>query len=412
MLIEIHLLQNHAPSNLNRDDTGSPKECIFGGLKRARISSQCLKRSIRRSDLFQESMKGNLATRTRRLPELVRDRLLEAGLSKALVEVAAKKASTFGKKEKGSEKQEKGGVAIKKQKGSGAEGKEHEKLETAQTMFLTDADIVAVTEVLRAAAEKAGTPEKLEKVSAAELQKEAEQKGYRPVTVDIALFGRMITSEAFRNVEASVQVAHAISTHKVDHEYDYFTAVDDLMRTSAEEEDAGADMIGDVEFNSACYYKYFSIDLNGLINTLTGETLGHKGVSEEEKRAAESAAKDAVAAFLKASILTTPTGKQNTFAAHQLPAAVLVEIRPFRTPVSYANAFVDPARQGREGDLVSASLAKLASHVKGLTAGFNLEAKARLLLAPEHADFSIDGVERVQNLNALCERVQKVMADG
>ncbi len=49
MLIEIHILQNHAPSNLNRDDSGSPKTATFGDFKRARISSQCLKRSLRRS---------------------------------------------------------------------------------------------------------------------------------------------------------------------------------------------------------------------------------------------------------------------------------------------------------------------------------------------------------------------------
>ncbi len=81
MLIEIHVLQNHAPSNLNRDDTGSPKECVFGGYKRARISSQCLKRSIRRSDTFQEALQGHLATRTRQLPELIRARFIQAGLN-------------------------------------------------------------------------------------------------------------------------------------------------------------------------------------------------------------------------------------------------------------------------------------------------------------------------------------------
>ncbi|MGH2353252.1 MAG: type I-E CRISPR-associated protein Cas7/Cse4/CasC, partial [Chloroflexota bacterium] len=31
MIIELHLMQNFAPSNLNRDDTGQPKDCEFGG---------------------------------------------------------------------------------------------------------------------------------------------------------------------------------------------------------------------------------------------------------------------------------------------------------------------------------------------------------------------------------------------
>ena len=47
MFVELHILQNFAPSNLNRDDTNAPKDCEFGGFRRARISSQCIKRSIR-----------------------------------------------------------------------------------------------------------------------------------------------------------------------------------------------------------------------------------------------------------------------------------------------------------------------------------------------------------------------------
>jgi CRISPR system Cascade subunit CasC len=147
MLIEIHILQNHSPSNLNRDDTGSPKECTFGGARRARISSQCLKRTIRRSDIFRQALEGHLATRTRRLPELVRERFKKAGLGDDVAAVAAKKASGFGT----------------------AEGKERDankntgEFETAQTMFLTAADIEAVVGVLLAAAQKAGSAKALER---------------------------------------------------------------------------------------------------------------------------------------------------------------------------------------------------------------------------------------------------------
>jgi CRISPR system Cascade subunit CasC len=390
MLVEIHLLQNHAPSNLNRDDTGSPKDCIFGGARRARISSQCLKRSIRRSSVFQSEMAGHLAWRTRRLPELVQKRLLDAGIAPDVAEVAAKKASGFGTKE----------------------GTEQGKLRTAQTMFLTEADVAAVTETLHAAAKKAGTAAKLEKVSAKDLQASAQEKGFRPITPDIALFGRMITSGAFRNVEAAAQVAHAISTHKVDQEFDYFTAVDDLKGPVEAEEDAGADMLGDVEFNSACYYKYFSIDATGLVDNLTARSAGRKDIPDQEQADATALTVNAVQALLKAAVSVTPTGKQNTFAAHQLPAAVLVEVRPECAPVSYANAFVEPAHAGREGDLVQASLQKLGQHVEALTAGFNLQAGARLLLAPEYEQFSIAGVERVSDLNRLCARLREVMTSG
>ncbi|MEN6519700.1 MAG: type I-E CRISPR-associated protein Cas7/Cse4/CasC [Armatimonadota bacterium] len=396
MLIEIHILQNHSPSNLNRDDTGSPKEAIFGGWKRARISSQCLKRSIRRSGIFQQEMNGHLANRTRRLPELVRERLIAGGVPAELAEIAARKASGFGNNKNSEQKADKDG-----------------KYATAQTMFLTDKDIDAVTEVLKEAALAAGTPEKFE-ADKTSYQEKARPLGYRPVSVDIALFGRMITSEAFRDCEASAQVAHAISTHKVEHEYDYFTAVDDLKGTSEIEEDAGADMIGDVEFNSACYYKYFSIDFEGFVANLTGECAGRKDISKNEKDDASDLAARAVGALLKSAVFTTPSGKQNTFGANQLPAAVLVEVRPYNTPVNYANAFAEPARYAADGGLVKDSINKLTKHISALTKGFNLESKARFLLAPEYPECTIEGVgvTKVSDMNALCEQVKGVILNG
>lgn len=392
MLFEIHILQNHAPSNLNRDDTGSPKECVFGGYTRARISSQCLKRTLRRSDVFQQALGADgLATRTRQLPEEVRKAFTGDA---ALADEAAKKASGFGTKE-GKEQEPKGGKYL-----------------TAQSMFLTDADIAAVVETLRTAAD--GKPlAQFAKIPAKDLQAQAQSRGFRPVTVDVALFGRMTTSEAFRDVEAACQVAHALSTHKVDHEFDYFTAVDDLQgaNETEQEEDSGADMIGDVEFNSACYYKYFSVDAEGLVDNLTGRRTFRQDQSDRPQ--AQAVAGRALAALLRAAVTITPTGKQNSFAAHQLPSLILVEARPYPTPVSYANAFVEPVRTPKDGsDLTRASLGKLATHVEALTSGFNLEASARLLLVPEDPQFAIAGVERVSDLNTLCARVQALVEGG
>jgi len=410
MLFEIHILQNHAPSNLNRDDTGSPKECVFGGYTRARISSQCLKRTVRRSDAFQQALGADgLATRTRRLPEIVRQRLTEAGFAPDIAAFAAERVSGVGNNAEKATKPRDG------------------KFSTAQTMFLTQRDIEAVVEAVKELASdknlsqfKAVFAPKKGKKSGDEddgaqddggtkIQRLAQAKGFRPVTVDVALFGRMTTSEAFRDVEAACQVAHALSTHKVDHEFDYFTAVDDLQGTNEEEqeEDSGADMIGDVEFNSACYYKYFSVDAEGLVDNLTGRRMSRPDIPAEDSAAARALTGRALVALLRAAVTTTPTGKQNSFAAHQLPSLVLVEARPYPTPVSYANAFVEPVRTPKDGsDLTRASLGKLATHVEALTAGFNLEATARLLLAPEDPQFAIPGVERVPNLNTLCARLQ------
>ena len=413
MLIEFHVLQNHAPSNLNRDDTGSPKECVFGGVKRARISSQCLKRSIRRSETFQQALEGHLAQRTRQLPELMRARFGKEGLVE-LAETAAIKASGFGTS---------GGTERKPEKDG--------KYATAQTMFLTSHDIEAVAKVLLEAARKAGDVKKFAALKAGDLQGEARQKGFRPVSVDVALFGRMTTSEAFRDVEAAMQVAHAISTHKVDHEFDYFTAVDDLKNSDGDlEDDAGADMLGDVEYNSACYYKYFSLDVDGLVANLSGES--RREVSDEEKLEARSLAARAVDAFVRAMTMTSPSGKQNSFAAHQLPAAILVEVRPHAAPVSYANAFTNEVRPGQNArevrdltgknpDLVSVSLVSLKKHVEALTDGFNLQSQHRWLLTPEygefeqdgkHRRFDINGVEPCANLNALCEQLQSAIEGG
>src|SRR5437870_5738533 len=122
MLIEFHFIQNHAPSNLNRDDTGSPKEAMFGGYMRARISSQCLKRSIRRSDLFEALLADHLATRTRKIGERLEPKLSALGCDEPEINAIVKKATLLGS------------------------GKPSEKGETRQTMFLADDEVQRLAE--------------------------------------------------------------------------------------------------------------------------------------------------------------------------------------------------------------------------------------------------------------------------
>ncbi len=390
MLIEIHILQNHAPSNLNRDDSGSPKTANFGDFRRARISSQCLKRSLRRSDAFQDAMQGHLATRSRRLPHLIQRRFEADAALKDYAEVAAQKASGFGT----------------------ADGKERPKnvktgeYETAQTILFTQADQDKVFEVLSAAAIQAGSVAAFKNLKAADLQTKARQTGFRPLAVDVALFGRMVTSEAFRDVEASTQVAHAISTNKVTPEFDYFTAVDDLISgDSSVETDAGADMIGDVEYNSACYYKYFSIHPDALVDNLTGREFRHQIAASDHAEQVELAAL-AVSEFLRAAVMVSPSGKQNSFAAHQLPFAILVEVRPNALPISYANAFVLPVKPSGDQSLPRASFEKLKTHAQALTKKFGLRNEARWLLTEEDG-LEIEGVQTLESLDALCGQLQE-----
>lgn len=388
MLIEIHMLQNHAPSNLNRDDTGSPKDCIFGGVRRARISSQAIKRAIRRSPVFAAGLEGaDLATRTRQLPDQVRKLLLDRGLAPDLAEAMAKKASGFGNKN----------------------GTEQADGETAQIMFLSPADIQAVADLLYQEATKAGSVKAIEKLKADDLQKHASLAGWRPVTVDIALFGRMITSDAFRDVEAAVQVAHAIGTHKMEQEFDYFTAVDDLQNASAME-DKGAGMIGDVEFTSACFYKYFSLDLTDLITNLAGrkKDWGDADAWADHVAKAKQLAALAVPAFLNAAVFTSPSGKQNTFAAHQLPDAILVEVRPDPIPVSYANAFVKPITARAGESLVELSTKALAEHANTLTSKFTLPSTARLWFTTQAV--GLPGATVCETLDELIAQLNSAIA--
>lgn len=393
MLVEVHMLQNHAPSNLNRDDTGSPKEAVFGGYKRARISSQCLKRSIRRSDVFRDSLEGVLGTRTRSLPELVRSRLTDVGLDSEMAAIGAQKASGFGTDEGKEQKPNKSGY-----------------YRTAQTMFLCDADIDAVTQVILTAALEAKDAKTFGKVSAKDLQKQAEDKGLRPTSVDIALFGRMVTSEAFVDVEAASQFAHAISTHKIDHEFDYYTAVDDLERAADDEAGGGADMIGDVEFNSACYYKYFNVHIEGLVDNLTGRAF-KRPVTDDDEKAARQTAATATRALIEAACRVTPSGKQNSFAAFQLPSLLWVEVRDTNLPVSYANAFVKPVNPTAQDGLEKASALALKTECETLTRLYGLEARRRALLT-KFDDLRILETGSSTSLQAVLDEVEEEVRGG
>ena len=389
MLLEFHIIQNHSPANLNRDETGTPKSCLFGGVQRARISSQCLKRSIRKGDCFERALSEAripLGTRTRKLPSLVGERveaeLLQEGVAPLLASelrvVAEDKASGFGN-EKGKEQRR----------------EDEEAPRTAQTMFLTGDDVEAVARVIAARAlelvgensEKA--VEALAKVKAAELQDAPELRHRRPVTVDVALFGRMVTSPAFQDVEASIQVAHAISTHRVEFEFDYFTAVDDLAGSEGQD-DTGADMVGDVEFTSACFYKYFSLDTIELAENLDN---------------GDDILAIVVPAFLEAAVLTNPSGKQNSFAAHNLPSVVLVEARPHPQPLSYANAFETPVRGG---GLVDESVTALVRHVEKVNAVYEPETRARFWLSLDGHP-APEGVQAVSRLRELKEKVRELL---
>lgn len=445
MLVEVHILQNHAPSNLNRDDTGSPKEAVFGGYKRARISSQCLKRSIRRSPVFRdlfrvdspatigpelrevmrkhgidEALAYELSIRTRAMPEVVKDVLVARGVDSALALDAAAVAARLGARAAGGTRQT--GEVDEDDTGKvppGADGARDKarRPRTKQTMFISQRDVDTVTEYLCALLEQEGLKglaRVAKQVSSSDkrlvIEKDLGQLDYRPVTVDLALFGRMVTSEAFVDVEAASQFAHALSTHKIDHEFDYYTAVDDLERSADDEAGGGADMIGDVEFNSACYYKYFNVHVDGLVDNLTGKAFKRTVTEDDEKAARETAAR-AIRALIEAACLVTPTGKQNSFAAFQPPSLVWIEIRDRNLPVSYANAFCSPVNPRVREGLEKESALALRTECEALTEMYGLEARKRLLLAKDKS-IEIEGTSSSANLKALLDELETEVTRG
>lgn len=362
MLYEIHMIKNYPPTNLNRDDTGAPKTCMFGGEMRGRISSQCLKRSWRTSDLFRKEIgEENLGTRTRQLPRLVIDELEKRGVSEDYLTVLLPKLTAFGNKE-------------------GAENKKGNY--TAQMVFYAPQDISAVADAIERKLEECSSVKDVKAIKGAELQALVTGADVRPVTLDIALFGRMVTSNAFANVEAAMQVAHAISTNKVMMESDYFTAMDDLLKGDTMEE-SGSGMIGDTDYDSSCYYLYASLDSDALRDNL-------KYADDPD-----ALVQKAIPALLRTMALTNPSGKQNSFAGHILPSAMLIECKQEKVPVSLVNAFVKPAQPGGSRDLIRNSIQNLLQEAEQIDRNYGLSVEKRLWFR----------VDRYQDLQPKCEAV-------
>ncbi|MDM8006665.1 MAG: type I-E CRISPR-associated protein Cas7/Cse4/CasC [Phycisphaerae bacterium] len=321
MLIEIHAIQNHSPGNLNRDDLGAPKTCYFGGVMRSRISSQCIKRSIRTSEQFKLLCGG---IRTRQLARLVADKVTGKG------DVKKRAAKLL----------EKCGIAPKDENKSD------------MLVYTTQEAIGKIAQLLQ---DHDGETDQL-----------AEQCGRLISSLvaapDMALAGRMLETGVLTDttVEAALQVAHAISTHEARPEVDYYVAADDIPG-----EDAGAGYVDEAMFASACFYKYFSIHWETLLKNLAGFP-GNK----------EFLAAHTVGAFLRGAALANPTGKQNSFAAHNPPDGIIVEVKRSRcTPISYANAFASPVPSKGPRDLVSQSIAQLGQYVHDLDTGYGKDAK-------------------------------------
>lgn len=359
MFIEVHLIQNFAPSNLNRDDTNNPKDCEFGGVRRARISSQCIKRAIRLDPCFEEHTG---------VPASHRTRLLIAALTEAL-------SATGKPQEEAKERAEEFSKNYSSKKG---------KLDGEKTnvlLFLSRNELQEITKKLLDCWD-----------NPVEIKKFAEEfsKGNknRPGAPDIALFGRMLADRPDTNVNAACQVAHAISTHRVNMDIDFFTAVDDLQQG----DETGAGMIGVTGFNSACFYRYACIDFNQLMTNLNGDA---------------TLACQTVKGFLYSGVHAVPTGKQNSFAAQNPPSFFMAVVRKDGLCWSLANAFEKPVYSSGQKSLVQASIAALDRYWGNINRFF--EGDARPVVACLDDQTSLEGLKDAQVVGTLEEWVETVV---
>ena len=345
LYVDFHILQTVPPSCVNRDDTGSPKTAQYGGVTRARVSSQAWKRAMRvmfRETVFDPEQVG---IRTKRIVGMVAEQIAKQN-PQADAETLAKEALDHA------------GIKVKDdQKGTDA------------LFFMSEEQAKTLATLI--------------------LRGEKNQKTYKGAlkdapSIDMALFGRMVANAHLLNYDAAAQVAHSISTHAVENEYDYFTAVDDL----APEDNAGAGHIGTQEFNSATLYRYATVNLMEL-----ARSKGRKEIPS------------ILRGFAEAFVRSMPTGKQNSFANRTLPELVYVTIRQDQ-PVYLGGAFEKPVEAGR-GGYVRGSVDALRAYAektyenygmppkKAFAVGDGLDEMAETLTLPDLLD-KLESAVRVE----------------
>ena len=293
LYLDINVLQTVPSSNINRDDTGTPKTAIYGGVTRSRVSSQSWKRVMRQAFMTDsEGAEWLNSHRTKHAAKLLAGRIkkLSDGLSDE--EALEKALEAFNTTT----------VKPKKDKKTGE--------------YLTGALLQLSNGQLDKLAHYVLSHDELD-------TKEIKETLMEKSSLDLALFGRMVADDPELNVDAASQVAHAISTHAIVPEYDFYTAIDD----DKEDSQAGSAMMGTLAYNSSTLYRYANVNINELMHNLGSTELTIEGVK----------------LFVKEFMLTMPTGKENTFANKTLPQYVMITLRE-DTPVNLVSAFEESVK--------------------------------------------------------------------
>lgn len=331
--VDIHVLQTVPPSCVNRDDMGSPKTAVYGGTRRARVSSQAWKHAMRKDfkKIFSVEELG------------VRSREVAKQIAKEIVAIDST-ISEKSRNKKAAEALKAAGISTKSTKDDDLE-------KTDALFFMSNKQAKEIAKL----------------VCDGEEDKNAYKKALKDnPSVDIALFGRMAASDPTLNCDAAAQVAHAISTHTIQNEYDYFAAVDDLQ----DDDNAGAGHLGTVEFNSSTLYRYANVNVSELAKTLDG-------VSD---------AADVVRKYVETFVRSMPTGKENTFANRTFPDAIYVTVRNDQ-PVTLCGAFEKPVRASEDG-YVAESENKLVEYAGKVYDNFAAKPLAAFCVGDKLADIA------------------------
>ena len=343
LYVDFHVLQTVPPSCVNRDDTGSPKTAVYGGAVRARVSSQAWKHAMR--VMFTGEMSDAVETgyRTKKGTDLVAEQIKALAPDKDALKLAQKVIADAGIKS-----DDKGTKAL---------------------FFMSTAQAKALAELA---------------VAGSTNKKEYQKALKAAPSMDMALFGRMVADDPSLNYDAAAQVAHSISTHAVQNEYDYFTAVDDCQA----EDNAGAGHLGTVEYNSSTLYRYATVNVMELAGQLGAE------------QAAET-----VRAFGEAFLFSMPTGKQNSFANRTLPDAVYVTIREDQ-PVNLCGAFERAVPRSTQG-YAEPSKAALAQYAQQMYSSF-AEAPAQSFTVGR----GLEALAPAQTAKAMLDALEKAVRDA
>lgn len=373
MFVDFCAIQTVPSNNINRDDTGAPKTALYGGVRRARVSSQAWKKAMRDSftDLLPEDMRAVrtklVADQVAAVIEVERPELAEKALDMAQAALNA------------------AGIQVEKSKRS---GDDEGKVAAKYLIFISNAEIASLAHA-SIAWEDSGTDWANAKTK--DLKKDVVDCFHGKQGVEIALFGRMLADAADLNVDACAQVAHAISVDRVTQEYDYFTALDQC----ASDDNAGAAMIDSTGFNSSTLFRYATVNVTELAQQLGDATV----------------AADAVAAFAKAFICSMPTGKQNSFANRTLPNAVLVSVRA-QQPINPVGAFEAPVRPSDNDSIAHRAAVRLGERVRSIEEAYDMPAQKAWNIVDADPVAELDGVSDRVDLATMVSQLHDLVAES